>query len=79
MFLIFSSNKKIREQKFENAPFFLMDEIAMNMKRAFEHPSSFRDETYGDVKMPGYNVRGRNTRGRNVRGRNVRGCIILVP
>jgi hypothetical protein len=29
-------------------------------------PPHFNDETYGDVKMPGYNVRGRNGRGISV-------------
>ncbi len=45
---------------------------------------SFGDETYGDVKTSGDNVRGcilwgRNARGQNVRGRNVRGRIVSVP
>jgi hypothetical protein len=34
----------------------------------------FRDEMYGDVKTPGYNVQGRIVRGLNVRGR-----IVPVP
>jgi hypothetical protein len=34
----------------------------------------FRDETYGDVKMPGYNVRGRI-----VLGLNERWSIVPVP
>jgi hypothetical protein len=44
----------------------------------------FRDEMYGDVKMPVYNVQGRivrrlNVRGHDVRGHNVRGRIVPVP
>jgi hypothetical protein len=34
---------------------------------------SFRDETYGDVKTSGNNVRGRIIRGQNVRGHIIRG------
>ncbi len=41
--------------------------------------SHFRDETYGDVKTTGYNVRGRIVRGLNVRGRNVRGRSVPIP
>jgi hypothetical protein len=39
----------------------------------------FRDETYGDVKTPGYNVRGRIVREFNVLGQNVREHIVSVP
>jgi hypothetical protein len=39
----------------------------------------FRDETYGDVKTPGYNVQGSIIRGLNVRESNVWGHIVPVP
>jgi hypothetical protein len=39
----------------------------------------FRDEMYGDIKTPGYNVRGRVEQGLNIRGHNVGGRIIPVP
>jgi hypothetical protein len=39
----------------------------------------FSDETYEDVKTPGYKVRGRIIRGLNVREHKVRGHIIPVP
>jgi hypothetical protein len=45
----------------------------------FEHPRSFRDETYGDIKKLGYTLRGRIAQGRNIRGRITRGRIIMVP
>ncbi len=38
-----------------------------------EQPRQFRDETYGDVKILGY-----NRWGRIIWGRNVRGCIICT-
>jgi hypothetical protein len=38
-----------------------------------------RDETYGDVKMPRYNIRGRIIRELNVLGHNVQGRIVPVP
>jgi hypothetical protein len=44
----------------------------------FEHTSSFRDETYGNIKTSGYNLQGRIAGGHNVRGRKVQGCVILV-
>ncbi len=37
------------------------------------------DETYGDVKMPGYNVRGRIVWGLDIQGHYVQGRIIPVP
>jgi hypothetical protein len=40
---------------------------------AMEQTRQFRDKTYGDVKMLGY-----NRCGRIIWGRNARGCIILV-
>ncbi len=56
MFLIFSSPKKLREQKFENAPFSFGDETYGDNEQGtgiLNTPKSFRDETYGDVKMSG--------------------------
>ncbi len=80
MFLIFSSPKKIREKKFENAPFSFGDETYRDNEQGtgiLNTPKSFRDETYRDVKMSWYNIRGHIVWERNIRGRTVRGCIIL--
>ncbi len=41
--------------------------------------SHFRDETYGDVKTPGYNIRGCNVQVLTVQGHNVRGRIVPIP
>jgi hypothetical protein len=39
----------------------------------------FTDETYEDVKTPGYNIWGSIIRGLNVRGHNVKGSMVPVP
>jgi hypothetical protein len=39
----------------------------------------FTDETYEDVKTPGYNVLGHIIRGLNIRGHNVQGSMVPVP
>jgi hypothetical protein len=39
----------------------------------------FRDESYRDVKTPGYNVRECILQGLNLQGRNIWGRIVPVP
>jgi hypothetical protein len=39
----------------------------------------FRDERYGDIKMPRYYERGRIEWGLNIQGHNIRGRIVPVP